>query len=399
MMPRAKVSVTLAALAFLATACPDPNPDPGGGTPGPTPVITRLASGGTISTASISRNGRFVVYVSTATTPGVDHNGSKPDVFIVDRQTSETQRVSGGNAAADSPSVADDGSVVFRSASTDVGSPTAPHHADVFRWTSSGGVVRVTDSPGDVLAPLVSADGTTIVVGGPGNLVETGRPTRTQSFRSEVSAPSTFTMLPPVGTSGSTPVAIDATGSRILLAEPGRLSLFETATSASVLVGSATASPPAPKVTTFAVAPHAIATDGDVVFAEVTYTFDSATGVVSFESGSARRWDRQSSMSSALGTSGAPAGPVQSVDGRYVGYADVSGVSVDQDAGLPFLPGAVRMTDRSNGKKSVVASAPKALFGTMSGDGRYIAFVSTDATLVAGGTPNASAVYLWDRND
>lgn len=408
------------ALTTLAAACTDPN-DPGNGTtttasptsssstsstsststssttvPTPPQGVTRLASGGVASAAVISRNGRYVAYVSTSPTPGVDANGGETDVFLIDRQASTTTRVSGGNGASDSPSVADDGSVVFRSASSDLGGPGDTNgHVDAFRWTTAG-VTRITDSPADVVSPLVSADGTSVVFGGPEALTVSGGSNRTQTFMWHAATPGSLTLLAAVGPDGSVPLSVTTNGDRVLLGEPGRLSVHDGASATQI--AAAPASPPAPQVSTFAVAPHALADDGDAAFAEVTYSYDSGTGVVSFVSGTARRWDRQTAAVSTLGLSGVPAGPVLSADGRHAVYADMTAVAVDQDDVGTFLRGAIRSYDTTLDTTVTVAGAAQASFGTVSADGRYVAFVSTDTTLApADPTPTLPDVYLWDR--
>lgn len=408
---RPALVITLA-LATLCAACTDPN-DPGGGTTttssssstsstSSTTVatsgsgVTRLASGGVASAAVISRNGRYVAYVSTSPNPGVDANGGDTDVFVIDRQSSSTTRVSGGNGASDSPSVADDGSVVFRSASSDLGGPGDTNgHVDAFRWTAAG-VTRITDSPADVVSPLVSADGTAVVFGGPEVLTVTGGTKRTQTFLWHPATPAALTLLSAAGPDGSVPLSITSTGDRVLLGEPGRLSVHDGASATQI--ATAPASPPAPGARTFAVAPHALADDGDAAFAEVTYSYDSATGIVSFTSGTAHRWDRQTAAVSTLGLSGVPAGPVLSADGRHAVYADMTGVAVDQDDAGQFLRGAIRSYDTTLDTTTTVAVAAQASFGTVSADGRYVAFVSTDSTLAPSDpTPTLPDVYLWDR--
>lgn len=402
---RKLIAPVAAGLVLLATSCVDPNEGGGGGdtttstsTTVPTSTnVTRIASGGSISSAVISRNGRYVAYVSTTSTPGPDGNAGGPDIFVIDRQSSTTTRVSSGNGASDSPSVADDGSVVFRSASTDLGGAGDVNgHVDAFRWTT-GGVTRITDSSADVVSPLVSADGSTVVFGGPESLTVPGGSTRTETLEWLVAAPASITLLAAVGPNGSAPTAISGTGDRVLLAEPGRLSVYN-GTTATEIAG-APASPPPPDVTTFAVAPDAFADDGDVVFAEITYSLDSVTGVLTFGSGTAKRWDSQTATVSTLGLTGSPAGPVQSADGLHVVYTDMANVAIDQDNANAYLRGAIRSFDTTSSSTVAVASAAQAIFGTVSADGRYVAFVSTDSTL-APGDPNPSLpdVYLWDRD-
>lgn len=396
-MTRTRRFMVLGALvATVASACIDPGGGGGGPGPGPGgPVLTRIASGGVISAAVISRNERYVAYVSTSTGLGLDGNGSGSDVFLIDRQTSVTTRVTGANGPSDAPSVADDGSVVFRSAATDLAGPDTNGHLDAFRWVA-GTVTRITDSPGDVTPPLVSADGSTVVFGAPEALEVPAGTTQARSWRWVVATSGPAAQLSAVGAEGSAPVAVNGDGSRVLLAEPGRLSLHDGTT--AVQIAAATPSPPAPAVTTFSVAPHAIADDGDVVFAETTYSYDDGSGVIIFTGGVARRWDAQSATVSTLGLTGAPAGPVISRNGRHVVYSDVTGVVVDQDAGAAILPGAIRSFDTTTGKTTAVAATPSSAFSTVSSTGRFVAFVSTDAAIVPGDPePAMPDVYLWDR--
>lgn len=383
--------------ALMAGGCTDPGTGGGPTTPPVVGTVTRIAGGGQISSAVISRNGRWIAFVSTAPTPGTDGNGAATDVFVYDRQTSATSRVTGGDGASDSPSVADDGSVVFRSAATNLAGPDLNGRQDAFRWTAGGGVQRITDSTADVIGPLVSADGSTVVVSGPSSLTTPGGGARLEAYRWQPAAPA-LARLAPVGTEGSSAAAVSDDGSRVLLAEPGRLSLWETATGSSTLVASATPSPAPPRATTFSVAPHSIAGDGDVVFSEVTYSFESVGGLLTFEAGTAMTWDRQTATVSAIPAAGLAAGPVQSSAGRHVITADVTGVSVDQDQSTTFLPGAIRSFDRTTGVVVTVAAAAQAAFTSVSADGRFVAFVSTDPVLVTPDPNGADAdVYLWDR--
>ncbi len=401
------------AAVLVSTACPpiDENPpgtttttnatttstSPTTTTPPSSGSVTRIAAGGATA-AVISRNGRYVAYASTSATPGTDGNGSGLDIFLVDRQTSTTTRVTSGNGTSDSPSVADDGSVVFRSAATDLAGTDTNGHVDVFRWTSAGGVARVTDSLADVTAPLLSADGATVVFGGPTSLTSPTPPTRTATFSWSPVAPSVLTQFETLGTDGSVPVAVGADGVDVLLAEPGRLTLSSNPTATPVLVAAAPASPPAPQVTTFSVAPHALAADGDVVFSVMTYSLEEASSELTFQAGELRRWNRQDATSSVVPATGVPGAPVQSGDGQRVIHPDHAGVVVDQDDGGPFLPAAIRAVGVAGGPAVVVAGSPRAAFGTVSADGRYVAFVSTATDLALPDANGSDAdVYVWDR--
>jgi Tol biopolymer transport system component len=77
------------------------------------------------SSPSISGDGRYVAFSSGATNLVAGDPNNRPDVFVHDRQTGTTTRVSvdsggvQGNGASDSPSISGNGRyVAFRSEST-----------------------------------------------------------------------------------------------------------------------------------------------------------------------------------------------------------------------------------------------------------------------------------------
>lgn len=404
-LARWSIATVLGAL-IAASACTfEPDPGPGPTTTSSTTTttappavgsITRLAAGGA-SSAVISRNGRWVAFSSTNSSPGVDGNAGAPDVFLHDRQTSVTTRITGGNRGSFDPSVSDDGAVTFRSAATDLIGTDTNDRLDVFYWSSSGGTVRVTDATdGDVGAPLISSDGSTVAFAIPESMVNSSGSSRAVAALWRPSAPTTLTPLTAYGAEGASPVAVSEDGGLVLLAEPGRLSLSENPTLAATLVAPAPASPSSPRVTTFSVAPHALSSEGDAVFAEVTYRFDEDTNVITFESSSLKRWDRQTATTSTISAAGIPAGPAVSEDGSRIVTADYAGTVIDQDAGAAFLPGAIRVID-GNTTQTVLGSTDGS-FGTVSADGRYVAFVSTASSLALPDPNGAEAdVYLWDR--
>lgn len=405
MSPRSLIRTSwLLPLCVMLTACPtDQNPPGPSSTtsattvPGPSGSSTRVASGGA-SAASVSRSGRYVAFVSNSDIPGTDANGTGADVFLNDRQTGTTVRLTSGNGPSDSPSVADDGSVVFRSAASDLAGPDSNGVVDAFRRGPDGTIQQITDSGTDVTSVLVSADGTTVVLGGPTSLGGLEATTRIETFRWQPSQPAVMTRVTTSGTAGSTPVSISADGSLVLLAEPGRLSLSFDPAAAPQTVANAPSSPTPPATTTFSVAPHALANDGDVVWAEVTYRFDDESGQLAFDQGVLRRWDRASAVATTLPISGVPTGPSQSADGGRVVFVDQTGALLDQDANQLFVAGSVRSYDMATHALSVITTGSRSLAGTVSANGRLVALVSTATDLVAP-DPNGtgSDVYVWDR--
>ncbi|MCA1845405.1 MAG: hypothetical protein LC792_19875 [Actinobacteria bacterium] len=125
---------------------------------------------------SISGDGRFVAFESDATGLAAgDHNGAK-DVYVHDRQTGRTQRISvasdgtEGDGDSSSPSISSDGRfVAFVSSATNLVAGDTNDATDVFvhdRWTGRTRRVSVasdgTEGDGSSMSPSISGDGTTV---------------------------------------------------------------------------------------------------------------------------------------------------------------------------------------------------------------------------------------------
>lgn len=131
------------------------------------------ANGGSYD-PSISANGRFVAFTSTASNLAVkgDDNGDA-DVFVHDRTTLKTNRVSissqlkEGNSASFSPSISGDGRVVaFASYANNLVRRDTNRRADIFVYNrATRKTIRVsiasdgTQANGESSAPMISADG------------------------------------------------------------------------------------------------------------------------------------------------------------------------------------------------------------------------------------------------
>jgi Tol biopolymer transport system component len=125
---------------------------------------------------SISDDGRYVAYYSIATTLVPDDQNSQPDVFLFDRQTHTTTRVSGGtgkdeaNGRSRFPDISDDGRyVVFQSEASNLVPDDDNGSADIFRYEiASGETERISvpngggEGHGHSTTPSISGDGTVI---------------------------------------------------------------------------------------------------------------------------------------------------------------------------------------------------------------------------------------------
>ena len=133
------------------------------------------ATGGDSYGAAISADGRFVAFESDATnlvSGGGDSNGNR-DIFVHDRQTGTTERVSvatGGaeaNGSSSTPAISADGRfVAFVSNATNLVNGDNNHHVDVFvHDRQTGTTERVSVATGGAeenigsFNPAISADG------------------------------------------------------------------------------------------------------------------------------------------------------------------------------------------------------------------------------------------------
>lgn len=129
---------------------------------------------GTSYDPSISANGRFVAFTSTASNLAVkgDNNGDA-DVFVHDRTTLKTNRVSissklkEGNGSSYSPSISGDGRIVaFVSQANNLVRRDTNRRPDIFVYNrATRKTIRVsiasdgTQANGESAAPMISADG------------------------------------------------------------------------------------------------------------------------------------------------------------------------------------------------------------------------------------------------
>jgi Tol biopolymer transport system component len=138
--------------------------------------IVSVASDGTHGNStsqdpSISADGRFVAFWSYAGNLVPGDTNSQADVFVHDRQTGETRRVSvtsaQGQSCGDHPSISADGRyVAFQSICTNLVPHDANYWSDIFvhdRQTGNTEIVSVDSSgnqgSGESSSPAISADG------------------------------------------------------------------------------------------------------------------------------------------------------------------------------------------------------------------------------------------------
>ena len=190
-----------------------------------TRISTRLdgTSGGNGSSrvVQVSRNGRFVLFISEASDLVANDTNEAPDVFLHDRQTHTTQLISvapdgvtPGNAASSNPSMSDDASrIVFDSFASNLVTNDSNSARDVFiRDLQTGITTRLSTNPsgsdslgGNSEAVAISPDGQRVAyLTTTTNIVEPDTPRYQRLLIHELATHSTVAIPRPPGDVGST---------------------------------------------------------------------------------------------------------------------------------------------------------------------------------------------------
>ena len=356
------------------------------------------AGNGASASPSLNGDGSLVAFVSLSTNFVTGVSGSQ--IYVHNRQNNQAEVVSRdnnssvvneGNGASGAPSISADGRyVAFVSQATNLlapGTPAIPAGQQVYvrdRQTGLTSLVsidnNVTPNPGNGVssAPTMSADGRYVAfVSQATNLLAPGTPAipagqqvyvrdRQTGLTSLISIDNNVTPNPGNGVSSAPTMSAD-----------GRYVAFVSL--ATNLLAPGTPAIPA---------------------GQQIYVRDRQTGLTSLVS-----IDNNVTPNPGNGVSSAPA---MSADGRYVGFA--SQATNLLAPGTPAVPAGqqVYVRDRQTGLTSLVSvdnnvspnlgngfsSAP-----SLSGDGRYVGFVSFATNLLAPGVPAVAGtqIYIRDR--
>ena len=355
-----------------------------------TGVTTRVsvASDGTQGNSSswlssISANGRFVAFLSWASNLVPDDTNGYCDVFVHDRQTGTTTRVSvasdgtQGNGSSQACTISSDGRfVAFYSAASNLVRDDTNGFIDIFvHDRQTGGTSRVsvasdgTQSNGDSYAPSISADG------------------RFVTFESEA-----FNLVPG-DTNGCRDVFVHDRQTGVTT----RVSVTSNGTQSTGASGTASLSADGRFVAFRSWASNLV--PGDTNAYSDIFVHDRETGVTT----------RVSVASDGTQGSGESRRPSVSADGRFVAFlswasnlvpddtngavdvfvAEWRGRSCDQLA----APSLTRISVASDGSQSNGFSARSSI----SADGRYVAFYSAATNLVLDDTNGCFDVFIHDR--
>ena len=334
---------------------------------------TQANSGSTV--AAISADGRYVAFESLASNLVSGDTNSAFDVFVHDRQTGQTTRVSVagdgtlGNANSFAPSLSADGRyVAFESAASNLVSDDTNSREDVFvHDRQSGQTTRVsiagngTQANGSSVTPSISADGryiafnsvaSNLVSGDTNNFLDVFVHDRQTGQTARVSVASNGTQ----GNEGSAQAAISADGRYVAF-----LSI------ASNLVS------------------------GDTDNNTDVFVHDRQSGQTT----------RVSIASNGTQANGSSFTPSISADGRYVAFTSVASNLVSGDTNSSR---DVFVHDRQTGQTtrvSIDSNGTQAnnisTFAAISADGRYVVFDSLASNLVSGDTNGLFDTFIHDR--
>jgi hypothetical protein len=349
---------------------------------------------------SLSQGGRFVAFESAATNlvPG-DTNGVR-DVFVRDHVTGATERVSvatggaQGTGASGAPAISDDGRfVAFETDAANLVPGDGDDDTDVVVRDRQVGTTTLVST--DVAVPPVITpgefDATRAAISGDGTVVAF---TIAVPFQGSCCAPlgpyvrdlaaGTTTVMPSVGGFAFGLPSLSDDGSRIAYGQFGPPDQIGDAPYGVVVADTAGAGVVAN------IAGGILSHQAESRF-DVAIAGDGATAMflfVNFSIGTLHRVDlAQPQLVPVLDGLAGPHSLRVSDDASVVAMVIGTDYVVTDAAGAP--PRIV-----SADPQGVAATTPEGIAGDLSGDGRFVAFASSDADLLAGDTNGVSDVFL-----
>ena len=324
---------------------------------------------------ALSADGRYVAFYSDASNLVDGDTNSVRDVFVRDRGTSTTTRVSvdsmgaQGNGHSFAPAISNDGRLVaFSSNASNLAAGDTNNADDIFVHDSqSGATARVSvatagiEANGGSFSPALSADGRFVAfLSDASNLVAGD----TNGFRD--------VFVHDRQTGSTTRVSVDSAG---VQADVGSFSVAINADGRFVAFHS------------FAdnLVPDDVNETSDV------FVHDLLTGETT----------RVSVYDGGAETDGDSLRPAISADGRYVAFDSDSTILVWGDVNFVFdvfvhdrMTNTTRRVsvDDSGGEATGISQRP-----SISADGRYVAFYSEASDLVAGDSNGSSDIFVHDR--
>jgi subtilisin family serine protease/Tol biopolymer transport system component len=329
---------------------------------------------------AISADGRYVAFASFESylVPGDTNNAA--DIFVHDRQTGATERVSVasdgseaiGGASSSAPAISSDGRLVaFASSASNLVPGDTNNASDIFVHDRQTGVTERVSVASDGSEtglfsfssdPSISADGRYVAFTSSGStLVPDDTNNTTDVFVRDRQAGTTERVS--VASDGSEAASFSMGTS---ISADGSLVAF--ASSAANLV------------------------PGDTNGQSDMFVHDRLTGLT----------ERASVATDGSQGNGFTSGPALSGDGRYVGFASGSSNLVAGDTNNVwdiFVHDRVTGTTARESVSSAGAEGNLSVFTalTLDHDGRHVAFVSSSSNLVPGDTNRQSDTFIRDR--
>jgi Tol biopolymer transport system component len=333
---------------------------------------------GTSFGPSISGDGRYVAFGSSATNLVADDTNGFTDVFVRDHQTGDTERVSVGSTGGQAdgfghtPSISDDGHfIAYMSEATNLVAGDTNGTSDVFvHDRTTGATARVS----------VDSAGTQANGGGSGeaSISDDGRYVAFLSFATNL-------VTGDDNAHGDVFVHDRTTGAT------ERVSVDSTGTQANDLSGDPSISDDGRYIAYMSEATNLVA--GDTNTNSDVFVHDRRTG----------RTERVSVDSTGTQGGQVSVGASISGDARYVAFYSFATNLVAGDtnavADVFVHDRRTRLTERVSVDSAGTQANDVSATPSFSGDGRYVAFDSLATNLVAGDTNGAFDVFVHDRTN
>ncbi len=366
---------------------------------------------------SISGDGRFVTFWSVASNlHGSDINGNTRDVFLYDRDTATTEVVSaGGDGDSSHSSISGDGRfVAFRSTATNLASQDGNGlFDDTFIYDRDTGIIQNVSGSEDTPerdAPSMSADGRYVVFQsfvydtevagfstGHGQLeifvhdqdsASIQKASVTDSY--DILSGNGFSTEPSISDDGRF-VAFQSGASNLVSGDTNRQDIFvydrDTGAMELMTAGSNSSS-----------GMPSISADGRFVA-----FWSGASNLVAGDTNSQINifvYDRDTDTAERLsaGTDDGSSDPSISDNGRFVAYQSYASdiVAADTNGNTPDIFVYDRATDTTELLTAGGNGASE--LPSISGDGRYVAFESSARNLVVGDTNGRTDIFVYDRD-
>jgi WD40-like Beta Propeller Repeat len=350
---------------------------------------------------SLSQGGRFVAFESAATNLAAGDTNGVRDVFVRDHVTGTTERVSvagdgtQGNGRSGAPAISDDGRfVAFETDASNLVPGDGDDDTDIVVRDRVLGTTTLVSTGVVVPAPLTpdEFDATSAAISGDGTVVafKIGVP-----FQGSCCAPlgpyvrdlaaGTTLVMPPAGGGLAFGVpSLSDDGTRVAYGQFGPMDEIGDAPFAAVVADTASA-------TVVATVASGRLSHQAVSRFDVALSGDGGTAVflfVEFGAGTLHRFElAQPQLVPVLEGLVGPGALRISDDGTVVGLIVGPDYVVTDTAGTP--PRIV-----SADPFGTAASTPEGITGDLSGDGRFVAFATSDPDLLAGDTNGVSDVFL-----